>query len=86
MASNFLLNPMGSTNFMRLSLMNGAHVDLSRAACREFSAQSRILALESAVSLKSRVPVYTSVSATTASAGWRPSEELLYSGAPSLSE
>jgi hypothetical protein len=54
--------------------------------CHRISAQSRILALESAVSLKSRVPVYTSVSATTASAGWRPSEELLYSGAPSLSE
>ncbi len=36
--------------------------------------------------MKSRVPVYTSASATTASAGWRPSEQLLYSGAPPLSE
>ena len=36
MAPNFLLGPMGSTNFMRLSLKKGAHADLSRAACRKF--------------------------------------------------
>ena len=36
MAPNFLLSPMGSTNFMRLSLKKGADVDLSRAACRKF--------------------------------------------------
>jgi hypothetical protein len=36
MAPNFLLSPMGSTNFMRLSLKKGADVDLSCAACRKF--------------------------------------------------
>jgi hypothetical protein len=36
MAPNFLLGPMGSTNFMRLSLKKGAHVAVSRAVCRKF--------------------------------------------------
>jgi hypothetical protein len=36
MAPNFLLGPMGCTNFMRLSLKKGAHADSSRAACRKF--------------------------------------------------
>ena len=36
MAPNFLLGPMGSTNFMRLSLKKGAHAAVSRAACRKF--------------------------------------------------
>jgi hypothetical protein len=36
MAPDFLLRPMGSKSFMRLSLKKGAHRDLSRAACRKF--------------------------------------------------
>ena len=36
MAPNFLLGPMGSTNFMRLSLKKGAHADPSRAANGKF--------------------------------------------------
>jgi hypothetical protein len=41
MAPNFLLGPMGSTDFMRLSLKKGAHKEtrtrgLSRGACRKF--------------------------------------------------
>ena len=36
MAPNFLLSPMGSTNFMRLSLKKGARAAISRAACRKF--------------------------------------------------
>src|ERR1700758_2799887 len=36
MAPNFLLGPVGSTNFMRLSLKKGAHAAVSRAPCRKF--------------------------------------------------
>ena len=41
MAPNFLLGPVGSTNFMRLSLKKGAHADLSRAAGRKFGVFAR---------------------------------------------
>jgi hypothetical protein len=36
MAPNFLLRPVGSTNFMRLSLKKGAHVAVSQAPYRKF--------------------------------------------------